>query len=171
MVVVFVGSMAGRRRPPVPDVLQRLGELRAFAGGCGLADDVLVEPDANAGFMAPLPGNYGPLGPLGGVRPVGFTPNGVPDHIVAEAIRMDIPKPGTDDDWDTPAKLAPGVNGSTVPLPYGLDPARVAVAGSYVTAPAAEQPELRLVPTAARRRRASVGRRHRRRHDHRQQCV
>ena len=36
----------------------------------------------------------------------------------------------------TPAKLkTPGVNGSTVPLPYGLDPARVPVAGSYVEGP------------------------------------
>ena len=62
--------------------------LRAFTGGCGLADDVLVEPDTNDGFMTPMPGNYGPLGPLGGEKPVGFTPNGVPDRIVAEAIRV-----------------------------------------------------------------------------------
>ena len=52
--------------------------LRGFSGGCGLADDVLVEPDSNAGFMATLktgePDNYGPLGPLGGVSPAGFTP-------------------------------------------------------------------------------------------------
>ena len=34
--------------------------------------------------MTALPGNYGPLGPVGGDKPVGFTPNGVPDHIVAE---------------------------------------------------------------------------------------
>jgi arabinosyltransferase B len=40
--------------------------------------------------------------------------------------------PGTDYDWDAPAELEdPGVNGSTVPLPYGLDPQRVPVAGSY----------------------------------------
>ena len=96
------------------------------AGGCGLADDVLVEPDTNDGFMTPLPGRtYGPLGPLGGVDPVGFTPNGVPEHTVAEAIRMSLPQPGTDYDWDAPTKLRrPGINGSTVPLPYGLDPAR-----------------------------------------------
>ena len=106
MVVVFVGSMLARRGAAVPDVLQcRRRTCEAFAGGCGLADDVLVEPDANAGFLTPLPGNYGPLGPLGGVGPVGFTPNGVPDHIVAEAIRNDLPTPGTDYDWDAPVKL------------------------------------------------------------------
>ena len=86
--------------------------------------------------MTPLPGNYGPLGPLGGERPVGFTPNGVPDHIVAESIRMTLPISGTDYDWDAPTKLkTKGVNGSTVPLPYGLDPARVPVAGTYVDGP------------------------------------
>ena len=55
---------------------------------------MLVEPDTNAGFLTPLPGDYGPLGPLGGTKPVGFTPNGVPEHIVAEAIRMTNPTAG-----------------------------------------------------------------------------
>ena len=121
--------------------------LRALAGGCGLADDVLVEPDTNAGFLTPLPGDYGPLGPLGGVGPVGFTPNGVPDHIVAEAIRMPNPMPGTDYDWDAPVKLtSPGVNGSTVPLPYGLDPKRVPLAGTYVVGrTTAEPPDVGVV--------------------------
>jgi arabinosyltransferase B len=136
MVVAFVASLLIGVVRQYPTFSNGSSNLRAFAGGCGLADDVLVEPDANAGFLAPLPGNYGPLGPLGGTGPVGFSPNGVPDHIVAEAIRMDNPMPGTDDDWNTPVKLtAAGINGSTVPLPYGLDPARVAVAGSYVNGP------------------------------------
>ncbi len=44
--------------------------------------------------------------------------------------------PGTDYDWDAPTKLkTKGVNGSTVPLPYGLDPSRVPVAGTYVDGP------------------------------------
>ena len=148
--------------------------LRAFTGGCGLADDVLVEPDPNDGFLQALPGNYGPLGPLGGVGPVGFTPNGVPEHIVAETIRMTLPQPGTDYDWDCAERswTAPGVNGSTVPLPYGLDPARVPVAGSYVEG-AQQQSRLtsawyELPPP---RRRASAGGGHRRGHDHRQQRV
>lgn len=66
---------------------------------------------------------------------MGFSPNGVPEHIVAEAIRITPNQPGTDYDWDAPTKLsAPGINGSTVPLPYGLDPDRVPLAGSYTTA-------------------------------------
>jgi arabinosyltransferase B len=136
MVVVFVGSMLAGIVRQYPTYSNGAANLRAFAGGCGLADDVLVEPDANVGSLTPLPGDYGPLGPLGGVGPVGFTPNGVPEHIVAEAIRMTLPQPGTDYDWDAPVRLpAPGVNGSTVPLPYGLESARTPVAGSYTEGP------------------------------------
>ncbi|MBV8930589.1 MAG: arabinosyltransferase domain-containing protein, partial [Mycobacteriaceae bacterium] len=136
MVVVFVGSMLVGVVRQYPTYSNTAANLRAFVGGCGLADDVLVEPDTNAGFLTPLPGDYGPLGPLGGVNPVGFTPGGVPEHIVAEAIRMTLPQPGTDYDWDAPTKLTtPGINGSTVPLPYQLDPGRVPLAGSYVEGP------------------------------------
>ncbi|OMC54333.1 arabinosyltransferase [Mycobacterium sp. IS-2888] len=137
MVLVFIASMVAGIVRQYPTYSNGWDNLREFAGGCGLADDVLVEPDSNAGFMAPLPGNsgsWGPLGPLGGVNPVGFTPDGVPEHTVAEAIRMTPNQPGTDYDWDAPTKLTtPGVNGSVVPLPYGLDPARVPLAGSYTT--------------------------------------
>ena len=136
MVVVFVASMLVGVVRQYPTYSNAWANLRAFTGGCGLADDVLVEPDTNAGFMNALPGDYGPLGPLGGDEPVGFTPNGVPDRIVAEAIRMTLPAPGTDYDWNAPMKLTTkGVNGSTVPLPYGLDPARVPVAGTYLDGP------------------------------------
>lgn len=134
MVIVFVASMVAGVVRQYPTYSNGWANLRAFTGGCGLADDVLVEPDTNAGFMAPLPGDYGPLGPLGGVKPIGFTPSGVPEHTVAEAIRMTPEQPGTDYDWDAPTKLkTPGINGSTVPLPYGLDPKRVPLAGSYTT--------------------------------------
>ena len=143
MVVVFVGSMLVGVVRQYPTYSNASSNLKALTGGCGLADDVLVEPDSNAGFLAALPGSYGPLGPLGGVGAVGFTPNGVPQHIVAEAIRNDLPTPGTDYDWDAPVKLSsPGVNGSTVPLPYGLDPRRVPLAGTYVNGPAQQQSRL-----------------------------
>ncbi len=173
MVVVFVGSMLAGVVRQFPTYSNASSNLRAFVGGCGLADDVLVEPDSNAGFLTPeVPGDWGPLGPLGGTGPVGFTPNGVPDHIVAEALRVPIPAPGTDYDWDAPVKLTdPGVNGSTVPLPYGLDPKRVPVAGSFVGGPLQQQSLLTSawygLPQA--RRRAPPGRRHGGGHDHRQQ--
>lgn len=136
MVVVFIGSMLAGIVRQYPTYSNGWSNLRAFVGGCGLADDVLVEPNPNDGFLTPQQGNYGPLGPLGGVGAVGFTPSGVPEKIVAETIRMNLPMPGTDYDWDQPTKLkTPGVNGSTVPLPYGLDPAKVPLAGSYVEGP------------------------------------
>ncbi|WP_260935379.1 arabinosyltransferase domain-containing protein [Mycolicibacterium llatzerense] len=136
MVVVCVASMTIGAVREYPTYSNLASNLRALKGGCGLADNVLVEPDSNAGFLTPQAGDYGPLGALGGVGAAGFTPNGVPDHIVAEAIRLDFPMPGTDSDWDAAVKLkTPGINGSTVPLPYGLDPARVPVAGTYTTGP------------------------------------
>ena len=135
MVVVSIASMTIGVIRQYPTYSNGWANVRGLAGGCGLADDVLVEPDSNAGFLSPLPGDYGPLGPLGGATPTGFSPNGVPEKIIAEAIRLNNPQPGTDYDWNRPVKLSrPGVNGSTVPLPYGLDPARVPVAGSYSTA-------------------------------------
>ncbi|UMB69888.1 arabinosyltransferase domain-containing protein [Mycobacterium paraterrae] len=134
MALVFVASMTIGIVRQYPTFSNGSSNIRAFAGGCGLADDVLVEPDPNVGFMTPGPGNYGELGPLGGTNPVGFTPNGVPDHTVAEAVVMHPNQPGTDYDWDAPVKTpAAGINGSTVPLPYGLDPQRVPVLGSYTT--------------------------------------
>jgi arabinosyltransferase B len=135
MALVFVASMVAGIVRQYPTYSNGWANLREFVGGCGLADDVLVEPDSNAGFMPPLPGNYGSLGPLGGVNPVGFTPNGVPERTLAEAVReTTVPQPGTDYDWDAPTKLtAPGINGSTAPLPYGLSPDRVPLAGSYTS--------------------------------------
>jgi arabinosyltransferase B len=139
MALVFIGSMVAGIVRQYPTYSNAWDNLREFSGGCGLADDVLVEPDSNAGFMAPLktgePDNYGPLGPLGGVSPTGFTPNGVPDRTLAESVKeTSVPQPGTDYDWDAPTKLkTPGINASTVPLPYGLDPQRVPLAGSYTT--------------------------------------
>jgi arabinosyltransferase B len=135
MVLVFVASMVAGIVRQYPTYSNGWANLREFAGGCGLADDILVEPDSNAGFMAALPDNFGPLGPLGGVNPTGFTPNGVPDRTLAESVKeTSVPQPGTDYDWDAPLKLtAPGINGSTVPLPYGLSPDRVPLAGSYTT--------------------------------------
>ncbi|WP_236971441.1 arabinosyltransferase domain-containing protein [Mycobacterium haemophilum] len=134
MTLVFIASMVAGIVRQYPTYSNGWANIRAFTGGCGLADDVLVEPDSNAGYMTPLPGNYGPLGPLGGVSAIGFTPNGVPEHTVAEAIRITPNQPGTDYDWDAPTKLkAPGINGSVVPLPYGLNPSQVPLAGTYTT--------------------------------------
>jgi arabinosyltransferase B len=136
MVVVCAGSMLTGAIKEYPSYSNGWADLRELAGGCGLADDVLVEPDANTGFLTPMPGRYGLLGPLGGTGPIGFDPDGVPEHTLAEAIWQDQAKSGTDYDWDAPTALdEPGTNGSRVVLPYGLDPARIPIAGSFTPGP------------------------------------
>ena len=60
MVVVFIGSMTAGIVRQYPTYSNAWANLRSFSGGCGLADDVLVEPDPNAGFLTPLPGTTGP---------------------------------------------------------------------------------------------------------------
>jgi len=111
---------------------------------CAMADDVLAEPDPNAGVLQPLPGQqYGPGGPLGGVNPVGFTPQGVGDDLQSDPV---VTKPGvvnsdaspnkpnasiTDSAGTAGGKGPKGVNGSEAALPFGLDPARTPVMGSY----------------------------------------
>ncbi len=103
---------------------------------------------------APADDNYGPLGPLGGVNPTGFSPDGVPDRTLAESVKeTSVPQPGTDYDWDAPPKLTtPGINGSTVPLPYGLEP-RPGSAGRQLhhRRATAEQADLGVVPAAETR--------------------
>ncbi len=111
---------------------------------CAMADDVLAEPDPNAGLLQPVPGQkYGPAGPLGGINPVGFTPKGVGDDLQSDPV---VTKPGvvnsdaspnkpnasiTDSAGTAGGKGPTGVNGSQAALPFGLDPARTPVMGSY----------------------------------------
>jgi arabinosyltransferase A len=111
---------------------------------CAMGDDVLTEPDPNVGLLQPVPGQtFGPDGPLGGVNPVGFKPDGVGDDLRSYPV---VTKPGVvnsdaspnkpnaamSDSAGTAGGKGPvGVNGSNVALPFGLDPARTPVMGSY----------------------------------------
>ena len=111
---------------------------------CAMGDDVLTEPDPNVGLLQPVPGQtFGPDGPLGGVNPVGFKPDGVGDDLRSYPV---VTKPGVvnsdaspnkpnaamSDSAGTAGGKGPvGVNGSKVALPFGLDPARTPVMGSY----------------------------------------
>ncbi|WP_027507282.1 arabinosyltransferase domain-containing protein [Rhodococcus sp. UNC23MFCrub1.1] len=121
--------------------------VQALAGNsCGLAGDVLVESDPNAGVLSPLPGPVDTAtGPLGGAEPVGFTPNGIPTDLSADAVEVK-PGQGNTDQQSVGASFeegqssgtaggvgAAGVNGSTARLPFGLDPATTPVLGSYQT--------------------------------------
>ncbi len=115
-----------------------------FATSCAMADDVLAEPDPNAGLLQPEPDQrFGPAGPLGGINPVGFKPDGVGDDLRSYPV---VTKPGVvnsdaspnkpnatmSDSAGTAGGKGPvGVNGSHAALPFGLDPARTPVMGSY----------------------------------------
>ncbi|MFC9994619.1 arabinosyltransferase domain-containing protein [Nocardia sp. NPDC127526] len=113
---------------------------------CGLANDVLVEADPNGGNLTPIidPANPPKDGDaLAGANPIGFSPNGVPEKLDADSVEV---KPGTGNtstqtvgpafaDGESAGtgggKGAEGVNGSTVALPFGLDPATTPVMGSW----------------------------------------
>ncbi len=150
MVVLEVGSMAKGAAQRYPVYTTGKANVAALASGlsntsCAMADDVLVEADTNAGMLQPVPGQrVGQYGPLGGENPVGFNPNGVSDTLEpAEPVTAN---PGTVNSDGSPNKPnvgigyaagtsgaygAEGVNGSRVFLPFGLDPKRTPVMGSY----------------------------------------
>ncbi|OHV03798.1 arabinosyltransferase domain-containing protein [Mycobacterium talmoniae] len=153
MVVLEVGSMAKGFVGRYPTYTTAGANLAALKSGlsttsCAMADDVLAEPDTTAGLLAPLPNQEsGPEGPLGGLNPVGFTPNGVADDLKSDPLSV---KPGlvnSDASPDKPnaaitdaagtagGRIPPdapaGINGSRVVLPFGLDPAKTPVLGSY----------------------------------------
>ena len=151
MVILQVSSMlkgAVQRYPAYTNASANIEALTDGLGGatsCSLADAVLIEPDTNAGLLSPVPGQvFGDDGPLGGADPIGFNPNGVSDSLdPVEAVSI---KPGTPNSDGSPNKpnvgvgysagtgggYGPeGVNGSRVFLPFGLDPDRTPVMGSY----------------------------------------
>ncbi|KWX21255.1 arabinosyltransferase [Mycolicibacterium wolinskyi] len=115
--------------------------LEALTGkGCGLADDVMVEENANAGMLTPI--GEPPGEALGAVISQGFGPNGIPSDVSADPV---MEQPGSDNFADTDSETvtgsevgteggttaAAGVNGSRARLPYGLNPATTPVLGSW----------------------------------------
>jgi len=150
IVLVAVGSMVkgfAQRYPAYTTAKANLAALRSglSATSCAMADDVLVEADANAGVLRPAPGQrWGRYGPLGGEKPVGFNPNGISDTL--DPVAPFVANPGTVNSDGSPNKpnvgigfsggtgggYGPvGVNGSTVFLPFGLNPKTTPVMGSY----------------------------------------
>ncbi len=150
MVILEVGSMAKGAAQRYPVYTTGKANIEALASGlsatsCAMADDVLAEPDTNAGLLQPVAGQrFGRYGPLGGENPVGFTPNGVSDTL--EPAEPVVANPGTVNSDGSPNEpnvgvgfaagtgggYGPeGINGSRVFLPFGLDPKRTPVMGSY----------------------------------------
>ena len=144
--------------------------LEALTGKtCGLADDVMVEQDPNSGMLTPVTVAVG--AGLGTVTADSFTPDGIPPGIAAEPV--DEP-PGSGNFLDTrdasvtageitagtetpgaASTRAPGVNGSRVRLPFGLNPASTPVMGSWrsgIQQPASLRSAWYRLPAAADRR-------------------
>jgi len=149
MVLGEVGSLAKGAVGRYPLYTTAKANLAALSSGlsptsCAMADDVLTEPDPNAGMLQPAPGQtFGADGPLGGNNPVGFKPDGVGDDLRSYPV---VTKPGVVNSDASPnkpnasmsdsagtagGKGSVGVNGSHAALPFGLDPARTPVMGSY----------------------------------------
>lgn len=150
IVLLEVGSMLKGAAVRYPNYTTARANVDAIVSGlsptsCAMADDVLVEQDPNAGLLQPVPGQkFGPDGPLGGVDPRGFTPNGVSDTLLPpEPVTANpgtVNSPGSPDKPNSGIGFSAGtgggygptgVNGSRVFLPFGLDPARTPVMGSY----------------------------------------
>jgi arabinosyltransferase C len=114
--------------------------LQALSGKtCGLANDVLVEQDPNAGLLSPI--SVPVKDALDAGLDEGFDPNGIPADVSADPV---MERPGdrsflNDDGLVTSSEAgteggttpAPGINGSRARLPYNLDPARTPVLGSW----------------------------------------
>ena len=60
---------------------------------CGLADDVMVEQDVNAGLLSPVSAPVGEA--LGAVTSEGFSPNGIPPDVAADPVYRDHHAPAT----------------------------------------------------------------------------
>ncbi|WP_195173730.1 arabinosyltransferase domain-containing protein, partial [Mycobacteroides abscessus] len=146
MVILEVTSMAKGVYARSDTYTTGKANLLALTGSdpCAMASDVLVEPDANEGLLQPVPGQQaGKYGPLGGLDPVGFVPDGVRIGMTSLPV---VGKPGlvnsdaspnapimeVSDGAGTTGGVGPtGINGSSMQLPFGLDPARTPVMGSY----------------------------------------
>ncbi len=116
--------------------------INSLAGNtCGLANDVLVEIDPNTSMLQPLSNSSDPLSAGGNV---GFSPNGVASDLTADAEESTeggansvAPTDGSTTVSTNNSGTAggtednAGINGSTVALPFGLDPATTPVLGSF----------------------------------------
>ncbi|HYO02675.1 MAG TPA: arabinosyltransferase domain-containing protein [Mycobacterium sp.] len=122
--------------------------LEALAGKtCGLATDVLVEQDPNAGMLKPVSAPVGSA--LGAAMAQGFNPNGIPADLSADPVTE---PQGSGNFADTDGSVvtgsepgteggttaAAGVNGSRARLPYNLNPATTPIMGSW--RPGTQQP-------------------------------
>lgn len=146
--ILFFTKAAVTRYPTFTVFSQNINTLRGKP--CALADQVLVEPNTNAGMLIPASGRSAPHA-LAGTESVGFSPNGVAGDLTPEPgssrpgqmnVSGSVAKPfvvsGSPSAGTTGGSGPTTVNGSHVALPFGLDPATTPVLGSYGFAGAAK---------------------------------
>ncbi|HWT50193.1 MAG TPA: arabinosyltransferase, partial [Mycobacterium sp.] len=144
LVIFEVASLTLAMTAQYPAWSVGRSNLEALTGlrtgrACGLAEDVMVEQDPNAGMLPPVSGSVADA--LGAGLSEAFTPNGIPADVRADPV---MERPGdrsfiNEDGLITGAEAgteggtnpAPGINGSVAQLPYNLDPARTPVLGSW----------------------------------------
>ncbi|MBF6413191.1 arabinosyltransferase domain-containing protein [Nocardia cyriacigeorgica] len=147
MVIFEVASLAKAAASQYPAYSVAKSNVRSLAGEpCALADSVLVETNTADSLLVPYEGDpaNGLVSSESGVETVGFTPDGVADDLTADAEEVAGGGANTvesDNDNKTSdttgagtgggTTAQAGINGSTVALPFGLDPARTPVLGSY----------------------------------------
>lgn len=144
MVLFEVASLAKAAITQYPAYSIAQSNLRTLTGNsCALANDVLVETNTADSLLQPYTGSA--ANGLA-VDNTGFTPDGVADDLTADAEETSAGganSVSTDNQNKTSRTTAagagggsldhPGINGSTVALPFGLDPARTPVLGTYTS--------------------------------------
>lgn len=140
LVVFEVASLTMAMTGQYPAWSVGRSNLQALTGkSCGLAEDVLVEQDPDAGMLMPVSASVADA--LGAGLSEAFTPNGIPADVRADPV-MDRPgdRSFVNDEEKTGSNQAgteggttpaPGINGSSAQLPFNLDPARTPVLGSW----------------------------------------
>ncbi|MFD3593332.1 arabinosyltransferase domain-containing protein [Nocardia sp. NPDC058640] len=110
----------------------------AFAGGCGMADEVLVETDPNASMLAPLSGDMTTA--MNGTDSTGFRADGVAPVLTSDEVESTTGQANSVSDDPDKLRDASTSAGSesrqgSLQLPFGLDSATTPVLGSYRPGP------------------------------------
>ncbi|MFX0573231.1 arabinosyltransferase domain-containing protein [Nocardia nepalensis] len=142
LVLFEVASLAKAAVTQYPAYSIAKSNLQSLSGNtCALANEVLVETDTADSMLLPYTGS-----PADGLsaESKGFTPNGVAADLTADAEETvtgganSVNKDSKNKTTNTTGagtgggtSLQAGINSSTVALPFGLDPARTPIMGSY----------------------------------------
>ncbi|MBF6465461.1 arabinosyltransferase domain-containing protein [Nocardia beijingensis] len=153
LVIFEVASLAKAAATQYPAYSITKSNVQSVGGdSCALANEVLVETDTADSLLQPFTGS---VADGLAAKNKGFTPNGVARDLTADAEET-VTGGANSVDKDSENKTTKttgagtgggtteqaGANGSTVALPFGLDPAKTPVLGSYQEGEQQQQAEL-----------------------------